>query len=620
MRRVSAQYRTLHGEQAALGCVIWDRTMLPIIREFLRPDYFGYESDWRIFEAMCTLEDRGEDPSDYLLLIKELERQDVHPGDAKGAVDELVNAVSQDPEGRVKAANAAAYAREVLEAALRDAHAQLASWHAERAAYGPTRAEAIAGIAAEESRIADIERRLRGETQGKNGGQLAYFPIMTDAQIENLTPAHGIVGDILFEDTIAYLFGDSDTWKTFIAISMSLSMATGLDWLGRKVVKAPVVYVAAEGARGIGQRVKAWKLYHEVSEQTDFFTVPMPINLLDNEAVARLILSIRAVPKLAEHAPGLIVFDTLARSMDGGDENGTSEANQVTAAAGVLKATFGCCVLILHHNGKDASRGMRGNSAYRNNADTVIKVSAPAPHNGERRRPGDPVALRSEKAKDVDAFDDITLTTVVHRWATEEGAITSSLVVVAADAMDATAAQIQQSSLTKRQEKALETLYTAQTPLNSTEWQQKADLARRTFYDALAVLRDHGYIVEHADGRNKVYSITSSGLQQIPAKVREACELGATAPTAPNDESKGSSSGSSTAIAPIDGETAGIPEISSDGIGAADEDTLYALAPSHLCSKTGGAHEYREMRTADFRRICVKCDQPEVRQGLGVAS
>src|SRR5258708_36015727 len=110
-----------------------------------------------------------------------------------------------------------------------------------------------------------LDAMLNGATVGaamepfaKNGHSTVEvapkFQQLTDVQAENLQPVEGIIGDVLFEDSIAFLYGRSGRWKSFIALSWALCVATGLNWLSPKVKPCPVVDVAAEWARTLDNR------------------------------------------------------------------------------------------------------------------------------------------------------------------------------------------------------------------------------------------------------------------------------------------------------------------------------------------------------------------------------
>ena len=72
--------------------------------------------------------------------------------------------------------------------------------------------------------------------------------------------------------------------------------------------------------------------------------------------------------------PALVVIDTLARAMMGGDENSAQDVGAFNNAVQALIASTGACVLILHHTGKDKTRGPRGSSALQGAIDTEIEI------------------------------------------------------------------------------------------------------------------------------------------------------------------------------------------------------------------------------------------------------
>ena len=70
----------------------------------------------------------------------------------------------------------------------------------------------------------------------------------------------------------------------------------------------------------------------------------------------------------------LLVVDTLARAMPGADENSAQETGAVIAAADYLKEELRCTVALVHHEGKDGSRGARGTSALRGAWDAAYQI------------------------------------------------------------------------------------------------------------------------------------------------------------------------------------------------------------------------------------------------------
>lgn len=79
------------------------------------------------------------------------------------------------------------------------------------------------------------------------------------------------------------------------------------------------MYVGAEGVEGMGTRLKAWKCEHGVTSCSGLQTVPGVLPLLyDRQCAAQIDVFIE---QAARHRPILVVLDTLARCMVGGDED-----------------------------------------------------------------------------------------------------------------------------------------------------------------------------------------------------------------------------------------------------------------------------------------------------------
>lgn len=84
-----------------------------------------------------------------------------------------------------------------------------------------------------------------------------------------------------------------------------------------------------------------------------------------------------------KHQPQIVVIDTLATALIGLDENSADAAQHLTdnGAVGAIKRAFNCCVVVIAHTGKDASKGVRGSSAFEANTDFLIFVDSDKPHN-----------------------------------------------------------------------------------------------------------------------------------------------------------------------------------------------------------------------------------------------
>lgn len=175
--------------------------------------------------------------------------------------------------------------------------------------------------------------------------------------------------------TVALLAGPSNVGKSFIALAMGCSIASGTPWLGRPAHRGRVLYIAAEGAYGLDVRIGAWEAAAGVAVDDEWFAVlPEAVQLTDPAAPA--VAELGAL--VADVGYRLVVVDTLARSMVGADENSARDMGvAVDVADRIRRAAEDSTVLLVHHTGKDRTT-VRGSSALEAGVDTVYTLDGDA--------------------------------------------------------------------------------------------------------------------------------------------------------------------------------------------------------------------------------------------------
>lgn len=184
-----------------------------------------------------------------------------------------------------------------------------------------------------------------------------------------------LVKGVLSDGAMSVIYGPSNSGKTFFAMDLAFHVAIGAAWRGRKVKQAGVLYLAAEGGRGVLNRVAALKLQHGVT------AVPLAVkragmDLLHDQADLKQIVALaEEVKTRATGLPLVIVIDTLSRIMAGGDENSAADMTALIRNIDAVREVTGAHIILVHHTGKDTAKGARGHSSLRAATDTEIEVS-----------------------------------------------------------------------------------------------------------------------------------------------------------------------------------------------------------------------------------------------------
>lgn len=181
-----------------------------------------------------------------------------------------------------------------------------------------------------------------------------------------------VVKNVLGDGAMSVVYGPSNSGKTFFTLDLAYHIAIDAKWRNNRVRGGGVLYLAAEGGKGLINRVVALKKQHGVCD------VPLAVkraglDLLRSEADLQSIVSMAA--EVGKRAPlRLIVVDTLSRVMAGGDENSAQDMTAFIRNVGAIQEATGAHICIVHHSGKDAAKGARGHSSLRAATDTEIEV------------------------------------------------------------------------------------------------------------------------------------------------------------------------------------------------------------------------------------------------------
>jgi RecA-family ATPase len=136
---------------------------------------------------------------------------------------------------------------------------------------------------------------------------MTRFKLLGPAELNNLPEPSWLIEGILPANALGVLYGAPGVGKTFVALSIALSIAAGHSWCGKLTKSGSVLYVAAEGVSGMRLRVQAYQRRHGIfAEQIRYLG-----DVFDLRRMAEIEELISTL-KTANFRPDLIVLDTWA--------------------------------------------------------------------------------------------------------------------------------------------------------------------------------------------------------------------------------------------------------------------------------------------------------------------
>ncbi|WP_054304479.1 AAA family ATPase [Gemmobacter sp. LW-1] len=196
--------------------------------------------------------------------------------------------------------------------------------------------------------------------------------VSVEWRVKNVFPAKGL----------GVIGGPFKSGKSFLLFDMLFTIAEGGTWFGFKTKAAPVLYVSFEGNAGVRQRAAAWAAFHGRPVPANFAAILQPFALTFEQDIQ----------ELANICPQgcVVAIDTLNRASPGLDENSGKDMGVIIAAASRLQRLIGGLVILVHHTGKDAEKGLRGHSSFPAAVDGSLIVG----------RDGDARTFTLDKVKD----------------------------------------------------------------------------------------------------------------------------------------------------------------------------------------------------------------------------
>ena len=190
-------------------------------------------------------------------------------------------------------------------------------------------------------------------------------PLTTDELLAMPRPDWLVDG--IFPQGLNVMFGSPKSGKSYIALSMAWSLATGRPWFSRNALALPqqVLYLAGEGVGDLRLRAESMLEHSDVHPGGRLSWWPVGLQLTRESDAARLRLEVEKLDA------NVIIVDTWARYAGVRDENDAAQTQSAVAALESL-CRDGRSVIIVHHASKQGV--MRGSSALAGAVEAAVRV------------------------------------------------------------------------------------------------------------------------------------------------------------------------------------------------------------------------------------------------------
>jgi len=207
------------------------------------------------------------------------------------------------------------------------------------------------------------------------GGRI--LPSTGFAEMATQVAKRWTIKDLLAAGETSVWFGAPKCGKSSLVEDLSLHVADGREWHGRKVSRGLVVYIALERGAVIRRRASAFAVEHDlVGADLPFVMVRGPLDFRIPQTVDDVIATSNDLAARYDCPVGLIVVDTFSRALAGGDENSPKDVGAVIANLDRIQTGIGEPHLaLIHHVPVSDKERLRGFGGLHAAVDVTIRVT-----------------------------------------------------------------------------------------------------------------------------------------------------------------------------------------------------------------------------------------------------
>lgn len=261
-------------------------------------------------------------------------------------------------------------------------------------------------------------------------GTVHHFPLVERfkgswASDVTYTAEEWLIHGIIPAKSYSLLIGRRGSAKSFLALEAAFRGACGSHFFGQKCETFGTIYFVGEKKGRFGKRVRAWIQASGKTDPAVMVVDKVPNLLLDQDVDDVIAFIERQKPAFEQRgAPlGVVMLDTLVRSIGGANDSDFEVAGHATEAIQRIIDATGITVMPLHHMAKSLDQTTaRGAGVWEDAADSIIRID---------RKPGADVrtVTLSKQSDEADGLEFGFGLEVVEVGQDDKGRVVSSCII-----------------------------------------------------------------------------------------------------------------------------------------------------------------------------------------------
>ncbi len=194
------------------------------------------------------------------------------------------------------------------------------------------------------------------------------LPVVQAAALEKASPGcNWLIERLWLEQAVGFLGSPPKHYKSWLAMEMAVSVASGTPCLGAFTVSTPgpvLLYAAEDSSSAVRQRLEALSQHHGVELER----LPLWVIAVDSLRLDRPDDCARLEATIAQYQPRLLILDPLIR-LHQQDENASGPMAGLLGFLRSLQRKAGVAIALVHHTAKHPGRtgpgySLRGSSDF----------------------------------------------------------------------------------------------------------------------------------------------------------------------------------------------------------------------------------------------------------------